>query len=63
MTIRVEGIIPPLVTPFAKDGSINENMFRKIINNIIGKGVHGVFVAGSQGEFFARVDSETSLPE
>ena len=53
MTIRTEGIIPPLVTPFAKDGSINENMFRKIINNVIGKGVHGVFVAGSQGEFFS----------
>ena len=49
----MEGIIPPLVTPFAKDGSINENMFRKIINNVIGKGVHGVFVAGSQGEFFS----------
>ena len=53
MTIGVEGIIPPLVTPFAKDGSINENMFRRIINNIIGKGVHGVFIAGSQGEFFS----------
>jgi len=53
MTIRTEGIIPPLVTPLAKDGSINENMFRKIINNVIGKGVHGVFVAGSQGEFFS----------
>lgn len=53
MTVRMEGIIPPLVTPFAKDGSINENMFRRIINNIIGKGVHGVFVAGSQGEFFS----------
>jgi len=53
MTIKMEGIIPPLVTPFAKDGSINENMFRRIINNVIGKGVHGVFVAGSQGEFFS----------
>ena len=53
MTIGVEGIIPPLVTPYAKDGSINENMFRRIINNIIGKGVHGVFIAGSQGEFFS----------
>src|SRR5665648_1221001 len=52
-TIRMEGIIPPLVTPFAKDGSINENMFRKIINNVIDAGVHGVFVAGSQGEFFS----------
>ena len=29
MTIGVEGIIPPLVTPYAKDGSINENMFRR----------------------------------
>lgn len=35
MTIRMEGIIPPLVTPFAKDGSINENMFRRIINNVL----------------------------
>jgi 4-hydroxy-tetrahydrodipicolinate synthase len=52
-TIRIKGIIPPLVTPFAKDGSINENMFRRIINNVINAGVHGIFVAGSQGEFFS----------
>jgi len=53
MIIKIEGIIPPLVTPFTKDGSINENMFRRIINHVLHAGVHGVFVAGSQGEFFS----------
>ena len=48
----MEGIILPLVTLFAKNGSINENIFRRIINNVLYAGVHGVFVAGSQGEFF-----------
>ncbi|KYZ75777.1 dihydrodipicolinate synthase family protein [Anaerosporomusa subterranea] len=53
MKTEVRGIIPPLVTPFAKDGSINATMFRKIINHVINAGVHGVFIAGSQGEFFS----------
>lgn len=53
MVTQIQGIIPPLVTPFTKDGAINGSMFRKIINRVIDAGVHGVFVAGSQGEFFS----------
>ncbi len=53
MNYKVAGIIPPLVTPFGKDGSINEPIFRQLINRIIKAGVDGIFIAGSQGEFWA----------
>lgn len=53
MDFKPEGIIPPLVTPFSDDGSLNEPMLRKIINYVLDAGVHGVFIAGSTGESYA----------
>ncbi len=53
MDFKPEGIIPPLVTPFSDDGSLNESMLRKIINYVLDAGVHGVFIAGSTGESYA----------
>ena len=34
MNFTSEGIIPPLVTPFSNDGSLNIQMFRKVINYV-----------------------------
>ncbi len=53
MNLKPEGIIPPLVTPFSEDGSLNESMLRKVINYVLDAGVHGVFIAGSTGESYA----------
>ena len=53
MDFKPEGTIPPLVTPFSDDGSLNEPMLRKIINYVLDAGVHGVFIAGSTGESYA----------
>lgn len=53
MLAKFEGIIPPIITPFNQDWSINEGAFRKVINYLIDNGCHGVFVGGSQGEFFS----------
>ena len=47
------GIIPAMVTPLTADGAINEHALRKLTNYLIAGGVHGVFVMGSQGEFWA----------
>ena len=47
------GIIPPVVTPFTDDGKFNEKAFRKIVNHLIGSGVHGIFPLGTTGEFYA----------
>jgi 4-hydroxy-tetrahydrodipicolinate synthase len=47
------GIIPAMVTPLTMDGELNEGALRKLTNYLIAGGVHGLFVIGSQGEFWA----------
>lgn len=43
-----------MVTPFNRsDGNLNETALRKLTNHLIDGGVHGLFVVGSQGEFWA----------
>jgi 4-hydroxy-tetrahydrodipicolinate synthase len=53
-----EGIIPPLVTPFNNDGSLDEGALRSLIRYVLTGGVHGVFIAGSTGEAYALEDKE-----
>ena len=47
------GIIPAMVTPLTKQDELNEPALRRLTNFVIENGVHGVFVTGSQGEFWA----------
>lgn len=47
------GIIPAMVTPFHEDETLNEAALRELTRFLIANGVHGLFVAGSQGEFWA----------
>ncbi len=47
------GIIPAMVTPLTKNDELNEPSLRRLTNFLIENGVHGVFVTGSQGEFWA----------
>ena len=55
---KFEGIIPPIVTPFNTDGSINEKLVAKEMKISIDAGVHGLSVAGSTGEGPALRDEE-----
>jgi 4-hydroxy-tetrahydrodipicolinate synthase len=50
MGLDLTGVIPPLVTPFTADGSIDEAAFRKVIRFNLDKKVHGVCPGGSSGE-------------
>ena len=50
MGLDLTGVIPPLVTPFTADGSIDEAAFRKLIRFNLDKKVHGVCPGGSSGE-------------
>lgn len=51
--INIDGIITPIVTPFLddEDQSIDFNALEVHINQLIKKGVSGIFVLGSNGEF------------
>ncbi|MFL0266847.1 4-hydroxy-tetrahydrodipicolinate synthase [Candidatus Clostridium radicumherbarum] len=57
-----EGIITPIVTPFNRDGeqSINYKAAEQLINHLIEKGVNGIFVLGSNGEFHV-IDEEEKV--
>jgi 4-hydroxy-tetrahydrodipicolinate synthase len=49
----IRGIIPAVITPFTPDERVDEGAFRKVLTTLIDQGVHGLFPAGTGGEFFA----------
>jgi 4-hydroxy-tetrahydrodipicolinate synthase len=49
----LHGVVPALVTPFKENERIDYGAWQDLIEVLIGSGVHGLFVAGSQGEFYA----------
>lgn len=55
-----EGIITPMVTPFNYDDnqSINYEAAEKLIDHLINKGVSGIFILGSNGEFHVVDEDE-----
>jgi 4-hydroxy-tetrahydrodipicolinate synthase len=50
--LKVEGIVPALITPMNEDETISEEGLRAVIEHVINGGVHGIFILGSQGESF-----------
>lgn len=48
---NLEGIFPALVTPFKKQGEIDEEGLRSLVNFVIDKNVMGVVPVGTTGEF------------
>jgi len=51
--LKPHGIIPAMVTPLNENETLNESALRRLVNYLIDGGVHGLFVLGSQGEFWA----------
>jgi len=51
------GVVPAMVTPFDRNDRLAESVLRTLVKRLLGDGVHGVFVLGSQGEYFA-LDAE-----
>lgn len=44
------GIVPPVVTPRAGDGTIDVESLRRVVDHLVDGGVDGLFVLGSSGE-------------
>lgn len=55
---KSKGIIPAMITPLTNEGKFNEKAMRKLINYLIGGGVHGLFVVGTTGEFYGLTPEE-----
>jgi len=53
-----KGIIPPVITPFHENGSIDRDGFVVIMEHLIGAGVHGIVVGGTTGEYYAQSRDE-----
>ena len=50
MKIRPTGVIPPMTTPFRKDGEIDFKQVAPQVDWLIGAGSHGMAAGGSTGE-------------
>ena len=58
MTHELAGIIPPITTPFDRDGEVLFDRFRENLRRWAGTGVAGVTVLGSNGENPSLSDEE-----
>src|SRR5439155_6179900 len=58
LPMRLHGIIPPVVTPLTADQELDLPGLRKHIDFMIARGVHGIFVLGTTGEFYALDERE-----
>ncbi|MCI0702030.1 MAG: 4-hydroxy-tetrahydrodipicolinate synthase [Planctomycetia bacterium] len=56
--VKLRGIIPPVVTPFTAEQELDLPGLRKHIDLMLAKGVHGIFVLGTTGEFYAMDEVE-----
>ncbi|QJW95133.1 4-hydroxy-tetrahydrodipicolinate synthase [Frigoriglobus tundricola] len=56
--MKLRGIIPPVVTPMTPDQEIDLPGLRQHIDFLLARGVHGIFVLGTSGEFYALDEAE-----
>ena len=56
--MKFEGIIPPVITPFNDDFSVDEAGYATMIEYMIDKGVHAIIVGGTTGEYYALTREE-----
>jgi 4-hydroxy-tetrahydrodipicolinate synthase len=56
--MNVDGILVPIVTPFAADGSVNLAALRQLVNHFVQAGVAGIVACGTTGEYYALDDAE-----
>ena len=52
------GNLAVIVTPFTREGDIDEDGYRAVVDLVIEAGCHGVISAGSTGEFFLLTSDE-----
>ena len=55
---KYHGIIPPIITPIDDKENVDEQGFRQLIEYCIEGGLHGIFVAGTNGETMALTQAE-----
>src|SRR5438132_3849763 len=56
--MQIRGIIPPVATPMQANEDLDLPRLKWFIDHLIENGVHGVFVLGTNSEFYALDDDE-----
>ena len=56
--MKIHGIIPPVATPMRDNEDLDLPRFKWFLDHLIGHGVHGVFVLGTNSEFYALDERE-----
>ncbi len=56
--MEIKGIITAMITPFDEKQEINRQATKKLINKLINGGVDGIFVLGTNGEFYMLSEDE-----
>ena len=49
----LRGVIVPILTPLTPDGAVDTGSLRRLVNFLLDNGVHGIWAAGTTGEFAA----------
>jgi 4-hydroxy-tetrahydrodipicolinate synthase len=49
-SLQLQGIVPPVATPYAADGAIDTRGLRRVVRHLLDGGVHGLFALGSTSE-------------
>ena len=55
---KFKGVMPALITPMHRDGSLNEDALRQVLEFNLNAGVHGFWIAGGTGESVLSGDEE-----
>ena len=56
--MHIHGIIPPVATPMQANEDLDLPRLKWFLDHVIAEGVHGVFVLGTNSEFYALDESE-----
>ena len=56
--MEIRGIIPPVATPMLENEDLDLPRLRWFIDHLLANGVHGIFVLGTNSEFYAMDDDE-----
>lgn len=57
-SLRLHGVIPPVITPLTEDGQIDRAALVDLVEHLIASGVHGLFPLGSTGEVAYLTDDQ-----
>ncbi|GIW81046.1 MAG: 4-hydroxy-tetrahydrodipicolinate synthase [Gemmatales bacterium] len=56
--MKIEGIIPPVATPMQANEDLDIPGLKAFLDHLIEEGVHGIFVLGTNSEFYALDEKE-----